>query len=42
MDQTRKTLKAELGEDHWVLDYIRFPQDEPIEIKAGLISLKSY
>ncbi|NJL23481.1 MAG: hypothetical protein HC895_25945 [Leptolyngbyaceae cyanobacterium SM1_3_5] len=41
VDDTRKALKAALGEDHWALNYIGFSRDESIElnnIKQGRVS----
>lgn len=41
VDDTRKALKAALGEDHWVLSYIGFSRDESIElnnIKQGRVA----
>jgi Telomere resolvase len=34
MDDTRKTLKNELGEDHWILNHIKFTTEEHTEINA--------
>lgn len=34
MDDTRRILKNELGEDHWILDYIKFTTEEYTEINS--------
>jgi hypothetical protein len=34
MDDTRRILKNELGEDHWILDHIKFTTEEHTEINS--------